>query len=60
MTRKQKDSISRLFYDLVKVPLALCMLGPLVSGAPHFVELEVFGASLALLFAYIGYQMEEG
>ncbi|WP_257279573.1 hypothetical protein [Endozoicomonas sp. ISHI1] len=53
MNKNQCDSLSKLFYDLVKVPLALCMLGPLVPESPFLFELEVFGSSLVLLFGYI-------
>ena len=58
MTAKHKESLARLFYDLVKVPLALCMLGPLTTDVPHLLELELFGGALVLLFAYIAYQIE--
>ena len=58
MTAKHKESLARLFYDLVKVPLALCMLASLTTDVPHLLKLEVFGGTLVLLFAYIAYQIE--
>jgi len=44
-----------MWFDLVKVPLALCILGPLVSGTDQIPELEFFGLALIIFFVYMGY-----
>ena len=48
-----------MWFDLVKVPLALCILGPLVSGVDQIVEIEFFGFSLVILFIYMGFTTGE-
>lgn len=55
MNKNQRESLSKMWFDLVKVPLALCMLGPLVSESSLFWEVEIFGASLIIFFIYAGF-----
>ncbi|WP_252177344.1 hypothetical protein [Endozoicomonas sp. 4G] len=54
MNKNQRDSLSKMWFDLVKVPLALCMLGPVVSESDLFWEIELFGAALVVFFIYAG------
>lgn len=58
MNTKQRESLSKLFYDLVKVPLALCMIGPVLNEPAHLLELEFLGFALVLSCIYFGYQLE--
>ncbi|MCW7555906.1 hypothetical protein NX722_25410 [Endozoicomonas gorgoniicola] len=55
MNKNQRESLSKMWFDLVKVPLALCVLGPLVTGVDQLFEIEIFGLSLVILFTYMGY-----
>lgn len=58
MNTRQRESLSKLFYDLVKVPLALCMIGPALNEPAHLLELEFLGFALVLGCSYFGYQLE--
>ncbi|WP_448214994.1 hypothetical protein [Endozoicomonas sp. 2B-B] len=55
MNKNQRDCLSKMWFDLVKVPLALCILGPLVSESDLFWEIELFGAALIIFFVYVGF-----
>ena len=59
MNSRQRESLAKLFYDLVKVPLGLCCFGALVSRSEDMGAYIFFGLSFSLLFAYVGYRLDE-
>lgn len=59
MNYKQREGLAKLAYDLVKVPLVTCSFGALVSGQDEVGSYIFFGTAFALLFAYIGFRLDE-
>ncbi|WP_263082142.1 hypothetical protein [Endozoicomonas sp. Mp262] len=55
MNKKQRENTAKMFYDLVKVPLAACCFGAIVSEHTDMITFIFFGASFALLFYYLGF-----
>ena len=59
MNQKQRDNTAKMFYDLVKVPLAVCCFGAIVAEHSDLVYFIVFGVGFSLLFFYLGFVMDE-
>ncbi|UYM14018.1 hypothetical protein [Endozoicomonas euniceicola] len=58
MNKKQRENTGKMFYDLVKVPLAVCCFGAIAAEHSDLIYFVFFGLSISMLFFYIGYQMD--
>lgn len=58
MNKKQQENAAKMFYDLVKVPLAVCCFGAIVSEHSDLIYFVGFGVSISVLFFYIGFQLD--
>ncbi|WOG26858.1 hypothetical protein [Endozoicomonas sp. 8E] len=58
MNKKQRENTAKMFYDLVKVPLAVCCFGTIAAEHNDLLYFFTFGISITVLFFYIGFQLD--
>ena len=58
MNSKLLDKLSSLCFDLMKVPLAVCVLAPVMAEHEAMPEGIFFGACFALFLLYVGCVLE--
>lgn len=58
MNKNQRDNTAKMFYDLVKVPLAVCCFGAIAAEHNDLLYFVGFGVSISVLFFYIGFQLD--
>ena len=56
MNQKQRMEFGKLAFDLVKVPLAVCMLAPLMDEGSFVWQNLFFGATIGSALIYVGYR----